>query len=82
MLGLFLHQNYVCALLNDLFGIQSRTFSALDHSYAKRIFNIDKNKESLYLLEANLDGRKPFQVILPGYTQISFPWYFTDQEVS
>jgi selenocysteine lyase/cysteine desulfurase len=39
--GAFLHHNFVCALLNDLFGIQSRGGCACAGPYAQAIIGID-----------------------------------------
>eukprot|EP00095_Tigriopus_kingsejongensis_P001738 maker-scaffold1074_size64407-snap-gene-0.16 protein:Tk01738 transcript:maker-scaffold1074_size64407-snap-gene-0.16-mRNA-1 annotation:"PREDICTED: uncharacterized protein LOC100161816" len=79
--GLFLHHNYICALLNDLFGIQARSFDVMDHSYAKQIFSMDQGRADSFVDVAQLNDKQPFQVILPGFVQVSLPWYFTEDEV-
>lgn len=40
--GLYLHHNFVCALLNDLFGIQTRSGCACAGPYAQDLLGIDE----------------------------------------
>ena len=76
-----MHHNYVCALLNDLFGIQSKTFSALGDSYAQSLFGLDQKKTNRFCDAAKLGERKSFKVILPGYVRVDLSWTFSDDEV-
>lgn len=40
--GLYLHHNFVCALLNDMFGIQTRSGCACAGPYALDLLGIDE----------------------------------------
>ena len=56
---LFLHHNFVCALLNDLFGIQARGGCACSGPYAQHLMGMDqelsKEYENLLLEDNRLD---------------------------
>lgn len=82
LLGFYLHHNFICALLNDLFGIQSHSMSALDHPQAIELFNISDKDVKLYTNVAmQSDTKRAFKVILPGFVQIHLPWFFSQDEV-
>ncbi len=75
ILGLYLHHNFVAALLNDLFGIQCTVGSAFDSQYTRYLFGITVD-------EANkLDGGGGSKVMVPGFTRLDFAWFFNDDEV-
>lgn len=40
--GLYLHHNFICALLNDMFGIQTRSGCACAGPYALDLLGIDE----------------------------------------
>ncbi len=42
-LGGYLHHNFVCSLLNDLFGIQARGGCACAGPYAQRLLGMSQN---------------------------------------
>jgi len=44
----FLHHNFVCTLLNDLYGIQARAGCACAGPYAQDLLNIDDNLVSFH----------------------------------
>lgn len=46
----YLHHNFVCLLLNDLFGIQVRSGCACAGPYALDLLNIDNAKTDIYCL--------------------------------
>ena len=56
---LYLHHNFVCALLNDLFGIQARGGCACAGPYAQKLMGMDqklaKKYEQLLLEDERLD---------------------------
>ena len=79
--GFYLHQDLICAMLQDLFGIQSRIVSALDHSYASDLFGITDKKQQ-YLDLAFTNGRKTLGAIIPGLVQIDIAWYFSMEQVT
>lgn len=46
--GTFLHHNFVCAILNDVFGIQARGGCACPGSYTQDLLGIDQNLADQY----------------------------------
>lgn len=74
----FLHFNFVCALLNDLFGIQSRGGCSCAGPMSQDILGMssDVNKRiELALLDKH-------EVLRPGYTRISFPYWVSEDELN
>ena len=53
--GTYLHHNFVCAILNDVFGVQARGGCACAGRYAHNLMGIDdqlaKNYENILLLK-------------------------------
>ncbi|RDD47477.1 tRNA 2-thiocytidine biosynthesis protein TtcA [Trichoplax sp. H2] len=80
----FLHYNYVCVLLNDLFGIQARGGCACAGPYAEDLLGINeelaKNYESI-LLEYRFDERSDNEILRPGFTRINLPYFMSDEEI-
>ncbi|TDH72374.1 hypothetical protein CCR75_003158 [Bremia lactucae] len=72
----FLHHNFVCALLNDLFGIQAHSGCQYADPYAARLLGIDK--EQWIALENAMEEN---QIIKPGVVRISFPYFSNDAEI-
>ena len=50
LLGLYLHHHFVCALLNDLFGIQARAAGAMQHTHARKMFGIGEERAKVRLI--------------------------------
>nr|CCA19622.1 unnamed protein product putative [Albugo laibachii Nc14]CCA22872.1 unnamed protein product putative [Albugo laibachii Nc14] len=73
----FLHFNYVCALLNDLLGIQSRGGCACAGPYSMRLLGIVK--DDIFAIEQALISKK--EVLRPGFTRLSFPYFMQNSEV-
>lgn len=46
--GTFLHHNFVCAVLNDVFGIQARGGCSCTGLYAQDLLGIDQNLADQY----------------------------------
>jgi selenocysteine lyase/cysteine desulfurase len=71
-----LHHNFVVAVLNDLFGIQSRGGCSCAGPYGHRLLGIDYATSLKYETEINrgCDGIKP------GWVRVNFN-YFIDDEV-
>ena len=71
---LFLHHNFVCALLNDLFGIQARGGCACSGPYAQHLMGMDqklsKEYENLLLEDNRLDRTHLRRGIINKYTHI------------
>ncbi|PIC11416.1 hypothetical protein B9Z55_029106 [Caenorhabditis nigoni] len=74
--NLFFHHNYISVLLNDLFGIQTRAGCMCAGPYAQKLLELMKNYHE------NLQAEYSQQEFLrPGFTRISFPYFFTMQQV-
>ena len=68
----FYHPNYICALLNDLFGIQSRPGCSCAPDYGqlllkKKFDNFEQFKD--FILEGN-------EIFKPGYTRLNLPYFY------
>lgn len=72
----FLHYNYVCALLNDLFGIQSRGGCQCAGPYAQLLLGLDDDNEKV---EEWLVRTKD-ELLRPGVTRLSIPTLGTTKE--
>jgi selenocysteine lyase/cysteine desulfurase len=79
----FLHYNYVCALLNDLFGIQSRGGCQCAGPYSQFLLGmLDKNGDNLCsnaAVEKWLVNTKD-ELLRPGATRLSLPTLGTTQK--
>ena len=89
--GLYLHHNFVCSVLNDLFGIQARGTSALTTKQSRYIFGLQNEKSqeqySVKLSAGNpsprdVGARQNVEVLKPGYVTIDLPWFAPEEEVS
>ena len=74
--GRYLHHNYVVALLNDLFGIQSRGGCSCAGPYGHRLLGIDI--ETSHEFEREID--RGCEGIKPGWVRVNFN-YFIDEAV-
>ena len=88
ILGLYLHHNYVCALLNDLYGVQARGGCACAGPYAQRLLGMDqdmaKDFEALLVEDDRLDREhlrrghaeySSLEVMRPGLSRdILYAW--------
>jgi selenocysteine lyase/cysteine desulfurase len=72
----FLHQEFVAAVLNDLFGIQARAGCSCAGPYGIRLLNIgpDAQRDHMRLVERGILGCKP------GWTRIGFNFFIPDEE--
>ena len=90
--GLYLHHNFICALLNDLFGIQARGTSAFDGKQSRYLFNLERPEtRQKYAIQLSTGASSPrdlnfqqhfVEVIKPGYVTIDLPWFAPEEEVS
>lgn len=73
---MFLHHNFVVALLNDLFGIQARGGCSCAGPYGHRLLGIDLERSSRFrkAIESGCEGIKP------GWVRVNFN-YFISEEV-
>ena len=74
--GTYLHHNFVVALLNDLFGIQTRGGCSCAGPYGHRLLDIDLDHSLRF--EAQISGG--CEGIKPGWVRVNFN-YFVDEEV-
>lgn len=74
--GSYLHHNFVVALLNDLFGIQTRGGCSCAGPYGHRLLDIDLDHSHRF--EAQIAGG--CEGIKPGWVRVNFN-YFVDEEV-
>jgi selenocysteine lyase/cysteine desulfurase len=72
--GLYLHHNYVVALLNDLFGIQSRGGCSCAGPYGHRLLGIDLEKSHEFEREINLGC----EGIKPGWVRVNFNYFISE----
>ncbi len=73
--GNYLHHNFVVAVLNDLFGIQSRGGCSCAGPYGHRLLGIDlaTSHEFEREISAGCEGIKP------GWTRVNFNYFVTDE---
>jgi selenocysteine lyase/cysteine desulfurase len=73
----FLHHEFVVALLNDLFGIQSRSGCSCAGPYGHRLLGIDL-EQSRAFEEAIVAG---WEGLKPGWVRLGFNYFFSGAEV-
>ena len=75
---LLLHHNFVVAVLNDLFGIQSRGGCSCAGPYGHTLLHIDQKQSDRIMDEMKHSG----DIVKPGWTRVSFPYYFPPETVN
>ena len=75
--GRYLHHNFVVALLNDLFGIQSRGGCSCAGPYGHRLLGIDLERSHAFEREIT----RGCEGIKPGWVRVNFT-YFVDEQVA
>jgi len=75
--GKILHPNFVCSLLNDLFGIQSRAGCQCSSIVGQQALGIDLNLSREYK-EALTNGE---EVLRMGFTRVNFNYFFNKEDV-
>jgi selenocysteine lyase/cysteine desulfurase/tRNA(Ile)-lysidine synthase TilS/MesJ len=84
----FLHYNYVCAVLNDVFGIQSRGGCQCAGPYSQRLLGLSEtidngevpNEMNRRVEDALYRYKERAELLRPGYTRLSLPWKGTSVE--
>ncbi|HEY7483539.1 MAG TPA: aminotransferase class V-fold PLP-dependent enzyme [Streptosporangiaceae bacterium] len=71
---LYLHHNYVVALLNDLFGIQSRGGCSCAGPYGHRLLAIDQRHSHAFRDEVG----QGCEGVKPGWVRINFNYFISD----
>ncbi len=72
--GRYLHHNFVVALLNDLFGIQSRGGCSCAGPYGHRLLGIDLDRSHAFEREIS----HGCEGIKPGWVRINFNYFISD----
>ncbi len=75
--GRYLHHNYVVALLNDLFGIQTRGGCSCAGPYGHRLLHIDLDHSHRF--ERQIAGG--CEGIKPGWVRVNFNYFVADEVV-
>ncbi|MCI0432290.1 MAG: aminotransferase class V-fold PLP-dependent enzyme [Gemmatimonadetes bacterium] len=73
--GRYLHHNYVVALLNDLFGIQSRGGCSCAGPYGHRLLGIDLDRSH----EFEREIARGCEGIKPGWIRVNFNYFISEQ---
>lgn len=73
--GDFLHHNFVVAVLNDLFGIQSRGGCSCAGPYGHRLLGIDIDRSHEFEREIS----RGCEGIKPGWVRINFNYFIDDE---
>ena len=71
----FLHHNFVVAVLNDLFGIQSRGGCSCAGPYGHRLLGIDLDQSRAFESEITLGC----EGIKPGWIRVNFNYFIDDE---
>jgi len=71
---LYLHHNFVVALLNDLFGIQARGGCSCAGPYGHRLLGIDLDQSSRFrnAIDSGCEGVKP------GWVRVNFNYFISE----
>jgi len=72
--GRYLHHNFVVALLNDLFGIQSRGGCSCAGPYGHRLLGIDIERSHEFEREIS----RGCEGIKPGWVRVSFNYFISE----
>ena len=72
--GQYLHHNYVVALLNDLFGIQSRGGCSCAGPYGHRLLGIDIERSHEFEREIS----RGCEGIKPGWVRVNFNYFISE----
>eukprot|EP00668_Euglena_longa_P015129 GGOE01019180.1.p1 GENE.GGOE01019180.1~~GGOE01019180.1.p1 ORF type:complete len:754 (+),score=146.45 GGOE01019180.1:26-2263(+) len=74
----YLHHSFVCALLNDIFGIQVRGGCMCAGPNGIRILGVKKETVQEFATELSVNKE---EIMKPGYVRLSVPFNATDQEL-
>lgn len=91
--GYYLHSNFVTALLNDLFGIQTRSGCACAGPYSQYLLGIDyelaKSFEETLVQDDRLDRNhlrikhdtSSAEILRPGFVRFSIGFFFDEEKI-
>ena len=74
----YLHHNFVVALLNDLFGIQSRGGCSCAGPYGHRLLDIDIETSTEF--QSFID--QGIEILKPGWIRLGFNYFFSEAETN
>ncbi|CAF4346976.1 unnamed protein product [Rotaria sp. Silwood2] len=83
----FLHHNFICVLLNDLFGIQVNSECSCAGPYVLDLLNIDDATAEIYTQFAAGDENNPsasisrIPLMRPGFTRFNLSYFANDDEI-
>jgi len=84
----YLHHNFVCLLLNDLFGLQVRSGCACAGPYALDLLNVNDVKTDIYckFMTEDVCARGDENIVRtmmmkPGFTRLNLPYFVNDDEI-
>ena len=72
----FLHPNYICALLNDLFGIQTRPGCSCAPNYGRFLLGFDKDSDKYTKFGKLIE--EGFEIFKPGYLRLNLPFFYPE----
>jgi selenocysteine lyase/cysteine desulfurase len=73
-----LHQHFVVAVLNDLYGIQARSGCSCAGPYGHRLLDITEEKSQQVVEALTVSGS---EAIKPGWARVNFNYFLSDDEV-
>merc|ERR1712100_830080 len=76
--GLYLHYNFVTALLNDLFGVQARGGCACAGPYGQVLLGIDPDLSSRF---DECLTRSAQEVLRPGFVRVGVHFTFSEEDL-
>lgn len=91
--GLYLHSNFVSSLLNDLFGIQTRSGCACAGPFAQHLlgisYELSKTFEECLIQDERIDRRHlriklestKAEIIRPGFTRFNLAYFLSEERV-
>ncbi len=91
--GLYLHSNFVCSLLNDLFGIQTRSGCACAGPYAHYLlgmsYELAKAYEEVLVQDERIDRTHlrlrhettKAEIVRPGFVRFNLAYYVSEERV-
>uniref|UniRef100_M4B7B1 Aminotransferase class V domain-containing protein n=1 Tax=Hyaloperonospora arabidopsidis (strain Emoy2) TaxID=559515 RepID=M4B7B1_HYAAE len=74
----FLHHNFVCALLNDLFGVQARGGCQCAGPFGSRLLGLSRQ----HIVDLGHAVNAKHEVLKPGVARMSFPYFADKDEVN
>ncbi|CAF3101849.1 unnamed protein product [Rotaria socialis] len=91
MIKKYLHYNFICSLLNDLFGIQVRSGCACAGPYVLDLLGIDDEKAHVYAMFLAEDSNARIDeennqiernlLIKPGFTRLNLSYFASNEEI-